>query len=608
MAKSPAGSRWQGLLEFYRGHPARLAGALIATLGSAVLSLLLPLVFSFVVDSVLGTRDPGLPAFLASRFAQAGGRPFLANNLWLMGLLIMLITSGEGILTYFRGKWISIYAESGALRMRRNLFDHIQKLPFSYHARAETGDLIQRCTSDVETISKFFSSQLLEILRSLTLVGFAIAVMFRYNLRMALIALAVTPVLFASSALYFRRERDAFQKWDEAEGSLSATLQENLTGIRVVKAFARQAFEKQKFGAKNQDLLRHGWSTYRVIANFWMFSDFLCLCQIGIVTIVGTLETLAGHLSLGGLIVFISYTEMLLYPLRGLARILADAGKMQISHGRIQEILREPAEPAEDQLADVTLLGGIEFSHVEFRYGTEQRRILTDVSFAVQPGETIGLIGPTGSGKSTLLYLLQRLYEPSGGTIRLDGRDISGIRRDSVRRQVGLILQEPFIFSRSIFENIRLPRPDAEAAEVFGASRAAALHEEINAFAHGYETLVGERGVTLSGGQQQRLTIARTLIRECPILIFDDSLSSVDTRTDKQIRQELRQRRQKTTTFLVSHRIATLAEADRILVLENGRITAFGSHQELIRIPGLYQRIHQIQSSLGDPDGPGGAS
>jgi ATP-binding cassette, subfamily B, bacterial len=590
--------QWRGLVAFYRGHPARLGGALVFTSLSAILSLLLPLVIQFTVDSILDTKAPSLPSPLAALFTSLGGRPYLVRNLWLMGLAILLITMVDVIFTFYRGKWVGIFAESGARTMRQTLYDHIQNLPFDYHVQAETGDLIQRCTSDVEAITRFFSTQLMEIIRSLTLIVFSVYIMFQFDMRMALIAIAVSPVIFLTSVLYFRKERDAFQKWDEAEGALSATLQENLTGIRVVKAFARQSYERCKFAKKNGDLLEHGWKTFRVIANFWMFSDFICLFQIGAVTVFGTLAVISGRISLGSLVVFISYTEMLLYPLRGLARILADAGKMQISNSRLQEILNEPTEPDDSGLLDPKLSGGITFDHVDFRYGDDQRPVLQEITLVIQPGETIGLIGPTGSGKSTLLYLLQRLYEPSGGRILLDGTDIRDIKRSSVRRQIGLILQEPFVFSRSVFENIRLPRPKAEAEDVYAASRIAAFHDDVLSFSDKYETMVGERGVTLSGGQKQRLTIARTLIRECPVVIFDDSLSAVDTRTDQQIRQELRARRNQSTTLLVSHRIATLAEADRILVLENGRITASGTHQDLIRTPGLYKRVYDIQNSL----------
>lgn len=599
--KTPIQTGWlQSFLQFYRKNRLRLAGAVVFTILSAVSSLTMPLILSFVIDNVIDTRPAALPAFLDSFYNRLGGREFLLPRLYWMGVLILAIVLMDGLFQFFRGKWIAIYSEEGSRRMRETVFRHLQRLPFSYHARAETGDLIQRCTSDVDTIKRFVSTQLLEIVRSFSLVVATAIIMFLLNPTMTLIAMIVTPIIFATSLLYFRKERLAFQKWDEAEGALSTMLQESLTGVRVVKAFARQAYEREKFGEKNRDLRDFGWKTFQIIANFWMFSDFICLLQIMAVTIVGAVLTIRGQLSLGQMIVFISYTEMLLFPLRNLARMLADAGKMHISFGRLKEILDEEPEPDDSQLQSPALSGRIEFRHVDFAYDARQRAVLTDVSFRVLAGETVGIIGPTGAGKSTLLYLLQRLYEPTAGVILLDGLDIREISRDAVRRSVGLILQEPFVFSRSVFENIRLPRPDATADDVFDASRTAAFHDDVQRFESGYETVVGERGVTLSGGQKQRLTIARTLIRECPILIFDDSLSAVDTETDAQIRCELKTRKRKATTLIVSHRISTLAEADRILVIEDGRITAAGTHHELIGRPGLYQRVYQIQNTLAE--------
>lgn len=589
---------WLNIVSFYRGQVLRLSSAMVFTLVSALLALVLPLIFSFVVDSIINDLPPGLPDRLMQIFDDLGGRAYFLRNIWIPGLLILTITAFDGLITFMRGKWITRFAEAGARKMRQRLFDHLQALPFSYHAQAETGDLIQRCTSDVETVRRFFNNQILEIIRSITLILFAVVVMFQVDMQMALIGLAVTPIVFITSAIYFHKERDAFKEWDEAEGALSTILQEYLTGIRVVKAFARQAFEHSKFMSQNRDLRDFGWKTFNIIANFWMFSDFICFLQIVAVTIVGTFFVIDGRITLGQLVIFISYTEMLLFPLRSLARIIADAGRMHVSYHRLQEILFEEAEPDDDYLKDVELNGNIRFDSVTFSYSQSERPVLQNISFQVQAGETIGILGPTGSGKSSLLYLLQRLYEPTGGKIFLDEISLSQIRRSSVRRQIGLILQEPFVFSRTVFDNIRLPRPEAPADAVYKASQAAALHQDVIDFDKGYDTLVGERGVTLSGGQKQRLTIARTLIRECPVVIFDDSMSAVDTDTDLQIRRELAMRHNKATTLLVSHRVSTLSGADRILVLQDGRITQEGTHSQLLHQPGLYKRVYQIQSAL----------
>ncbi len=587
-------------LQFYQGQGWRFCSTALFTVISAALALLTPLIFRFIVDTVLKGETPSLPGYLLKLYDRIGGREFFLYHIWILGLLIVSIHLFEGLLGFFRGRWSSIIAETGARSMRDTLYRHIQSLPFAYHATAETGDLVQRCTSDVDTVRRFLNGQVYEMIRCFCLVVASLSFMFALDTRMALVSMASTPFIFVSSLFYFRKQRNAAQNWDEAEGSLSTVLQESLTGIRVVKAFARQDHERAKFDQQNRVLKQCGSEFIRLMANFWMYSDFICLLQIGVTTVVGVLFTVTQQISLGMMIVFAAYTEMLLYPLRGLARMLSDAGRMQISYGRLQEILDTAPEPSDEGLAEIDATGQIRFEQVSFSYQGNDREILRQLSFEIQAGETVGVLGPTGSGKSTIMYLLQRLFDPTGGRILIDGVDITHISRKSMRRNVGFVLQEPFVFSRTLFENIRMPRPDALAEQVYDVARSAAIHEDIETFEEGYQTQVGERGVTLSGGQKQRLTIARTLIRECPILVFDDSLSAVDTETDARIRNELTSRRQRATTFIISHRIATLAEADKIIVIEGGRISQQGTHQELLSQDGLYKRVYTIQNALSD--------
>ncbi len=591
---------WIRLLVLHRPFQAGLLAATGLTVGTAGLALLIPLIYRFIIDTLILNQPAQLPGWLQSQLQAIGGRAYLIHHFWVMGLVLIVLISLEGLFNFLRGTAMSRVAEGGARQLRKQLFSHIQALPYAYHSRVETGDLIQRCTSDVDTVRRFFDMQLQEIVRSLALVVSAIVLMAALDIRMMLVALAGSPLIFILSVRYFKIETKAFTAWEEAEGALSTQLQESMTGIRVVKAFARQAYETRRFAARNEALRNHGRKTFDIIANFWMLSDWINLLQILAVTVTGALFVIAGTLSLGLLVVFISYTELLLNPLRNLARMLADAGKAQIAFGRVQKVLQEEPEPPDDDLAEVSLAGRIDFQAVDFAYGPAQRLILHNLSFSVEPGQTVGILGPTGSGKSTIFYLLQRLYEPTAGVIRLDDINIRTIRRDCVRRQVGLILQEPFVFSRTVRENIRLPRPEADDRAVVAAARAAALHDDINQFSAGYDTMIGERGVTLSGGQKQRLAIARTLIRDCPVILFDDSLSAVDTETDAEIRLALQERRQRATTLIISHRISTLAEADWILVLENGQVTARGTHGALISQPGLYQRVWQIQNELQD--------
>lgn len=593
---------WGELFAFYRGEFARLYVSLAATLGSAIMVLLIPLVVGFLVDRVLLANDSIMPAFMERLFARIGDPAFLLANLWIFGLAIVVLFVLDGFFSFVNNTLVTSFSETGALNQRMKLFSHLQRLPFAYHKQAQTGDLVQRCTSDVEQIRRFFQMQLSEIVRCLALVVVATVLMFRLNTSMALVAIASTPILFVSSWIYFKKRRYAFLVWDEAEGEISTVLQENVTGVRVVRAFDRTDYEIEKFAVKNDELNHVAHEQFRIMGNFWMFSDLLAFAQLAAVIIYGAIAVIDGRVSLGTLLIFISYSENLTFPLRGLARLLADAGKMQISFGRLKEILDEAPESRDEDLLDPVLNGRIDFDQVSFSYPDDPRAVLKDVTFSLGAGQTLGILGQTGSGKSSLLHLLQRLYEPTAGAIRFDGIDSAEISRESLRRQIGMILQEPYVYSRSIMENIRMPRPEASDDDVMHEAKTAKLHKEIEQFEEGYETMVGERGVTLSGGQKQRLTIARALIRNCPVVVFDDSLSAVDMETDREIRRALKERAGEITTLIVSHRISTLMHADLIIVLSEGRVTEAGRHDELLSHNGLYRRVYDIQRAYMEED------
>lgn len=580
---------------FYKKDTKYLILAVISVMVIAICGLLIPLIVGFTVDRILLDQPVLLPQFLENIYLQIGGRPFLLNNLWVLGLFLIGITFIQGIAEFISDFLIAKVAENGAENMRRKLFSHLQRLPYAWHAKAETGDLVQRCTSDVEVIRRFFQNQFLQIIRCVTTIIISIAVMINLDSTLSVVAISVTPIMFFSTIIYFKRRRIQFELWDEAEGKLSARLQESLTGMRVIKAFGRKNFELSQLEETHRELYDYGIKQYNIMGKFWFLSDLFSNGELALIVIIGTVRVISHGLQLGVLIIFISYADRLLINLRILARVIADIGKAQISFGRLKEILDAEPEPDDQGLLEPELQGNIKFDNVSFQYPDGSEPVLQNINLEIKAGQTIGILGPTGSGKSSLVLLLQKLYLPSSGKLAFDDIPIEQINRYSLRRQVGLILQESYIYSRSIGENICLPKPHTTIENIRRYAKMAHLDDEIEQFSQGYDTIVGERGVTLSGGQKQRLAIARTLIRDCQILIFDDSLSAVDTETDREIRKSLKKRPQGTTTIIVSHRISSIYDADQIFVLEDTQLTQTGTHQELLNQPGLYQRVYNIQ-------------
>lgn len=580
-----------------RGNRLLYFGSIIFVGLATLLSLVSPLIMRFTLDNVIYGKSMELPAFLDRIVVGLGGIDGLRRNLWICGLALLAITIVNGVFQFIKGRWSAAAAESIAKQLRDDLYDHIQRLPYDSHVKAETGDLIQRCTSDVETVRRFLSVQLVELGRAIIMLVAAIFIMIKIDKQMTLASVLVVPIIFTFAFVFFIKVQKAFLKADESEGRLSNILQENLTGVRVVRAFGRQVYEDEKFDRQNieyRDLVN---KLIRLLAMYWSLSDGLALFQIALVVVLGVYRASSGQITFGDMNVFVSYVSMLLWPIRQMGRILTDMGKTLVSVGRIQEILERPVESQDEDSVEAPINGDIVFENVDFEY-EKGKPILKNLSFRVKQGQTVAILGPTGSGKSSLVHLLQRLYDYTGGSITIGGVELKKIDKKWLRRQVGLVLQEPFLYSKTIKENIRIARPSASDEEVYQASRIASVHDVISEFEKGYDTPVGEKGVTLSGGQKQRVAIARTIINDCSILIFDDSLSAVDTETDAAIRRELNKRSKEISTFIISHRVTTLAEADLILVLDEGRLIQSGSHQDLSQQPGLYQRIWSIQNSM----------
>ncbi|WDV45295.1 ABC transporter ATP-binding protein [Clostridiaceae bacterium M8S5] len=589
-------NRLKSLAVTLKGNILKYTFAILSIGIETLLALLIPLIIKITIDGILGTEPIEASNFILKSIDLVGGREGLREKLWICSILIVSITVIRGIFLFLKGKLSAEASESIAKDMRERLYNHLQNLPYDYHVKAETGDLIQRCTSDVETIRRFFAVQFVEIGRGLFMVLICGWIMFSINTKLALIAVSLVPVIFIFSFVFFGKIKSRFKLCDEADGRLSTTLQENLTGVRVVRAFGRQNHEIEKFEAKNEEYRRLVERLIQLMASFWSLSDLFCMIQVGLVLIMGCVFAVKGEVTLGTVVAFTTYENRLLWPVRQMGRILTDMGKSFVAIDRINEILDVSAEETNEGLKP-QIEGNIEFENVHFAYNSENP-ILNGVTFDAKKGETVAILGPTGSGKSSLIHLLIRLYDYDKGSIKIDGIDIKDFNKKWLRRNVGIVLQEPFLFSKTIKDNIGIARGDVEDQEIYNAASIASIHDVIKDFDNGYDTAVGEQGVTLSGGQKQRVAIARTIINDCPVLIFDDSLSAVDTETDAAIRASLRNRSKDVTTFIISHRITTVSQADKIIVLEKGKITQMGTHKQLLEQQGLYKRIWNIQNSI----------
>ncbi|MDY5728535.1 MAG: ABC transporter ATP-binding protein [Erysipelotrichaceae bacterium] len=563
-------------------------------------NLFSPLMFSFIIDNLIEGKQITSPIFLFLT-NNLGGVEYLRNNLWLAAIVLVLVNVVVGLCIFFRGKLNSEISQQMSQDIRNDLYNNIQLWPYSTLSRSKAGDLIQRCTSDVEVVRQFFSGQLAEVVYAVSITVFANVVLFSINGSLAVYSLVTLPVLFIVSLLFFKSIQKFFTRFDETEAELTTVMQENLANLRVVRAFNREKYEMDKFSIKNKELSKIDFELINHLGFQWGVGGSLSMAQVLLTTLIGIFFVINNQITIGQFSVFISYQSMIVYPVRSLARLLSNMGKMKVSIERLLEILNEKTEDIESgKVLDIK--GDIKFSHVGFQYDDGTFPVLKDISFSVKPNETLAILGPTGSGKSTLVHLLTGLLDYTEGSITIDSVELKDIQKKCLRKNVGIVLQEPFLFSKTIYDNIKISRKDADKSKVYAAAKIASVHDVISEFSGGYDTLVGEKGVTLSGGQKQRIAIARTIINDCPILIFDDSLSAVDTQTDNEIRKAIKSLRKKCTTIIIAHRISSAQDADHIIVLENGRITQNGNHQQLVNQPGLYKRIYEIQTAMKEGD------
>ncbi len=573
--------RLTGLWRLITGYRLIYLAALLLLGLAALMKTATYYLLRYLVDDVLGQ----------GRYDQT----LVYIGLGFIGLALL-----EGSFTFLSGRLAAQTSEGIARRLRDYIFDHIQRLSFTYHDRTNTGELIQRATSDVDTIRRFFAQEAVGFGRILFLFIINFIAIILLSPRLAFLSVIVIPFIIVMSFFFFKKITDAYESYQEQEAILSTTLQENLTGVRVVKAFARQAYEKNKFEGDNRERFQRGRRVIRLHALYWPLSDMLAGTQMIAGFFIGAMMTINGEITVGTFMAYANMVIWIIWPMRMLGRLIVQMSQALVSYDRVKTVVKEKREPLTSGVYKPSkpTRGEIVFDDVSFEYeGTAP--VLKHISFECQPGQRFALLGSTGSGKTSLVNLLPRFYEVTSGRLLLDGVEIDRYSRHYLRRQIGIVEQEPFLFSRTIRENIgySIGRKVSDE-EIVAAAKAAAIHDVILSFPDGYNTLVGERGVTLSGGQKQRITIARTLLKDPRILILDDATSSVDTETEMEIRHALERLMENRTTFIIAHRIQSVMKADMILVLDHGRIIQKGTHAELVAQPGTYQEIYNLQAQI----------
>jgi len=587
-------SFWNLLFSYRRYYIAAVGFAQLAFLSS----YMIPIIIKNLIDGIFAGESVEISGIANFFITFAGGKDFLAAHLWVTTMAVLILTVSNAFFIHFTIRFSSIASENIIRTLRNRLYAKFQNLPDSFFSRSETGDLLQRCTSDIRTIRAFLSAQLYESGRVAVMILMLIPVMFIINVKMAMLSLITFPFIAVVVFVYLRILVRISISMEKKEGKLTTVIQENLTGIRVVRAFARQAFEREKFAWASQAFKDAVLRQQRKFADFFSFASMLAFIQTGIVLIFGAWMVTNNRISLGTLVAFITYTTMVVFNFRALGVILSEIGGTVVAISRIDKILQEPEMIEEVSLNDHCLMdGGIRFDKVSFSY-TDNNRALKNVSFKINAGETVAIVGPTGSGKTSIIKLLLKNYNCQEGTILLGNKDLRALNSRMVRSQIGTSLQEAFLFSTTIKSNIKIAKDGVTDEEMITAAKTASIHETVQGFIKGYDSQIGERGIKLSGGQRQRVAMARSFVKRPLVLILDDSLSAVDTRTEGQIVQAIENKHENVTTIVITHRLSCCVNADRILVLENGELVAQGRHKQLIKEKGFYRRLWEIQKGI----------
>jgi len=542
-----------------------------------------------------GTRltIPRLTQTILDEGIAAGRMPVV---LWAAVGMVGVSLAGSAF-SFLQGVLSARTAQGVAYDLRNQLYAKIQSLSFSYHDRAQTGQLLTRATSDVEMVHMFVGMGFIHLLSAVLMMAGSIALLFATNWQLALIVLVLVPLIFGLFAFFASKARPLFMQIQQRLADLNTVLQENLAGVRVVKAFARESYEAQRYARANQNLFDLNLAVGRLMAVGLPLIFFIANLSLLAVYWIGGYQAITGHVSVGRLVAFANYMMMAFFPMMMLGMIMTLISQAGASAERVFEILDARSEVVEkpDAIELPSIQGRVAFEHVSFRYFSGGEAVLKDVSFVAEPGQRVALLGATGSGKSTIINLIPRFYDVTEGRVTIDGYDVRDVTLDSLRRQIGIVLQETTLFAGTIRENIAFGWPEAPLEEIIAAAKAAEAHDFIMGFPQGYDTPVGERGVTLSGGQKQRIAIARALLLNPRILILDDATSSVDYETEHRIQQALERLMEGRTSFVIAQRIATVLNADQIVVLERGEIVARGMHEELLRESPIYAEIYYSQ-------------
>ncbi|MBR5251877.1 MAG: ABC transporter ATP-binding protein [Oscillospiraceae bacterium] len=577
-----------------KGNWGYILMAVICIASGAFFEFLGPKLIGVTVDSVIGTAAFDLPGFAVDFIERMGGRQFLVQHLYMLiaifaavALTTVLCEKGRLFASHNLG-------ENLGYNMRQSVFEHLQRASFSYHKNVQTGDIIQRCSSDIDMVRNFVV-EMTQIIRVIAKIAMAYWFMFDISVGLSCISFISVPAISLFSVLFYRRIQEKFTVADEAEGELQAMAQENLSAPRVVRAFGKQKYELDRFQHHNEEFTRLWVKVGDLLAYFWAGGDVLTSFQIVLVLCASTVFAVNGHITTGEVVSFMTFNSMLAWPIRSLGRIVGNMSKATVALGRIAEITEAPVEDY-DSGADFVFEDNITFHDVCFSF--EDTVIFDHLSFTIKKGQTVAILGASGSGKSTIMALLCRFYTPQSGSITIDGVNINDINLVQLRHNIALVMQEPFLFSKTIAQNIAITDKKPDMDKMINAAKIADVHEDIMGFRDGYDTIVGEKGVTVSGGQKQRIAIARCIYTGADMLMFDDSLSAVDAKTDRTIRGNLNRHTQNLTCVIISQRVNTLMQADNILVLDRGRIVQQGDHKTLCETDGIYREIVKIQQDV----------